>query len=298
MPEVDANENDDPFIFKYGGIYFPSTHTSPQIIDSVQDFEIRDSDVFLITYPKSGTVWTQQILSLIVNEGHRNGTEEIQNMSRVPWIEYNLSKMDYDSRPSPRLFSSHLPYYFVPRDLRNKRGKIIYIARNPKDVAVSYYHFYKAIKKVKQKKDWETFLDDYLSGKVLSSSWFDHVKGWYTHQEDFNILFLTYEEMKKDLRSSVRQICRFVEKELDEREVDTIVEKATFQNMKQDPLANYTTVPEDTLDVKIATHLRKGTVGDWKNLMTVAQNEKFDKIYSEKMIGVPINFTWDISEGN
>ncbi|KAE8602622.1 hypothetical protein XENTR_v10014056 [Xenopus tropicalis] len=176
--------------------------------------------------------------------------------------------------------------------------EIIYIARNPKDVAVSYYHFYKAIKKVKQKKDWETFLDDYLSGKVLSSSWFDHVKGWYTHQEDFNILFLTYEEMKKDLRSSVRQICRFVEKELDEREVDTIVEKATFQNMKQDPLANYTTVPEDTLDVKIATHLRKGTVGDWKNLMTVAQNEKFDKIYSEKMIGVPINFTWDISEGN
>ncbi|NP_001085018.1 uncharacterized protein LOC432082 [Xenopus laevis] len=199
MSEVDVNENDDRFMFKYRGIYFQATYTSPQTIDSVQDFEVKDSDVFLVTFPKSGTVWTQQILSLIFNEGHRNGTEKIDNMSRVPWIEYNLYQIDYDSRPSPRLFTSHLPYYLVPKDLKNKKGKIIYVARNPKDVAVSYYHFYKIIVGITQKKDWESFLDDYLSGKVLCSSWFDHVKGWYNHQEDFNILFLTYEEMKKVL---------------------------------------------------------------------------------------------------
>eukprot|EP00079_Xenopus_tropicalis_P025251 XP_012818398.1 PREDICTED: uncharacterized protein LOC496998 isoform X1 [Xenopus tropicalis] len=297
MSDVDVDAN-DPFVFKYRGVYFQTEYTTPQKIDSIQDFKVKDTDVFLVTYPKTGTIWTQQILSLIFNEGHRNGTEAIANVFRVPWIEYTHSKVDYDSRPSPRLFSSHLPHYLVPKDLRNKKGKIIYVGRNPKDAAVSYYHFYNVIVRLKQVNDWESFLDRYLTGEVLGGSWFDHVKGWYTHQEDFNILFVTYEEMKKDLRSAVLKICKFVEKELDEQEVDTIVEKATFQNMKHDPLANYTNVSTDHLDMKNGTFLRRGTVGDWKKLMTVAQNEKFDKIYSEKMKGVPINFTWDINDGN
>ncbi|OCT80324.1 amine sulfotransferase [Xenopus laevis] len=295
MSEVDVNET-DPFMFKYRGVYFQTEYTSPQKIDSIQDFKVKDSDVFLVTFPKTGTIWTQQILSLIFNEGHRNGTETVATNYRVPWIEYNIKNVDYDNRPSPRLFSSHLPYYLVPKDLRNRKGKIIYVARNPKDTAVSFYHFLKVLVKIKEVNEWESFLDHYLSGKVIGGSWFDHVKGWYTHQEDFNILFLTYEEMKKDLRSAVLKISKFVEKELEEREVDTIVEKATFQNMKKDPLANYTHVSTDHLDMGKGSFLRKGTVGDWKNLMTVAQNEKFDTFYHEQMRGIPINFTWDINE--
>ncbi|KAG8545795.1 hypothetical protein GDO81_020291 [Engystomops pustulosus] len=164
--------------------------------------KIRDSDVFLVTYPKSGTVWSQQILSLIFNEGHRNGTENIDNMTRVPWIEYNIHNMDFSSRPSPRLFSTHLPYYLMPRDLRFRTGKIIYVCRNPKDVMVSFYHFYKLNPRIKHTINWEKFIDLYMSGKVLGGSWFNHVRGWYTHKEDFSILFMTYEEMKKVVDAS------------------------------------------------------------------------------------------------
>ncbi|KAG8545793.1 hypothetical protein GDO81_020290, partial [Engystomops pustulosus] len=183
--------------FKHKGIYFDSTITSPEIIDAIENMKIRDSDVFLVTYPKSGTIWTQQILSLIFNEGHRNGTENIDNLERVPWIEYNMRNYDFNSRPSPRLFTTHLPYYLMPRDLKFRMGKIIYVYRNPKDVLVSYYHFYKLNSRVKYTITWETFLDLYMSGRVLGGSWFDHLRGWYTHQEDFSILFMTYEEMKK-----------------------------------------------------------------------------------------------------
>ncbi|XP_073432059.1 amine sulfotransferase-like isoform X2 [Dendrobates tinctorius] len=281
---------------KHKGIYFETNFTSPEAIDDIEHMEIRDGDVFLVTYPKSGTVWTQQILSLIFNEGHRSRTEQIINIDRVPWLEYNIRNVDFNSRPSPRLFSTHLPYYLMPKDLRFRMGKIVYVRRNPKDVLVSFYHFYKMDPFLKCTINWETFVDLFMSGKVIGSSWFDHIRGWYQHKEDFDILFLTYEDMIKDLRSAVLKICKFVGIKLDDEAVDIVVEKATFKNMKHDPLANYTSLSNEFIDKTKGSFLRKGIVGDWKTIMTVAQSEMFDKVYKEKMEDLPIKITWEINE--
>ncbi|KAM4043718.1 amine sulfotransferase-like [Anomaloglossus baeobatrachus] len=282
--------------FKYKGIYFTKKYTSPEYIDAVEHMEIRDNDVFLVTYPKSGTVWTQQILTLIMNEGHRNGTEQINNMERAPWIENNFHNVDFKSRPSPRLFTSHLPYYLMPKDLRFRMGKVVYVCRNPKDALVSYYHFLRMRPGIKCPENWEKFLDLSISGKVVCGSWFDHVRGWYTHKEDFNILIVKYEEIKKDLRATVRKICKFLDISLDDEAIDIVVEKATFKNMKHDSLANYTFLPNELLDKNKGAFLRKGIVGDWKNLMTVAQSEMFDKVYKEKMGDLPMKITWELNE--
>ncbi|KAM8953425.1 amine sulfotransferase-like [Pelodytes ibericus] len=296
MSKEDLDDFEDPFLFKHKGVYFSKTLATPEYIDSLEHFEVRDSDVFLTTYPKSGTIWTQQILSLICNEGHRKGTEQISNMARAPWLEYNIDNIEYDKRPSPRLFSSHMPYYLMPKDLRNRRGKVIYVSRNPKDVLVSLYHFYKLMVQIHHPNSWEEFFDRFMAGKVLTGSWFDHVRDWYANKEDFNFLFMTYEEMKKDLRAAVLKISRFVEKELDDDAVDTIVEKATFKNMKHDPLANYTFLERDILDHSKGDFLRKGTVGDWKNMLTVAQNEEFNRVYEEKMKDFPVKWMWNSDE--
>ncbi|KAM9156704.1 amine sulfotransferase-like [Pangshura tecta] len=283
------------FLFKHKGFYFVPDLVTPEYIDSLEDFEIRDSDVFLVTYPKSGTVWTQNILSLIYHEGHRDGTENMEIIDRVPWLEYNLHNMDYVRRPSPRLFASHLPYYLVPRDLKNRRAKIIYVARNPKDVAVSYFHFSNLAVVIETIPDFNIFLERFLDGKGCGF-WLDHIRGWSTHRDDFNILFLTYEEMKKDLRGTVLKICKFLGKQLNEKELDTVVEKATFDQMKTDPRANYESMKGNLLERGKGYFLRKGTVGDWKNIMTVAQSERFDNIFKEKMKDLSSTFNWDTND--
>ncbi|CAM5132335.1 unnamed protein product [Natator depressus] len=289
-------EPSEEFLFKHKGIYFQPHLATPEYIDSLEDFEIRDSDVFVVTYPKSGTVWTQNILSLIYHEGHRDGTENMEIIDRVPWLEYNIHNIDNVHRPSPRLFATHLPYYLVPRDLRNRRAKVIYVARNPKDVVVSYFHFSSLSVLLETIPDFNIFLERFLAGKVLPGSWLDHVSGWYTHRDDFNILFLTYEEMKKDLRSTVLKICRFLGKQLNEKELDTVVENATFDKMKTDPRANYNSMEGNLLERGKGHFLRKGTVGDWKNTMTVAQSERFDNVFKEKMKDLSSTFTWDIND--
>ncbi|KAM3856401.1 amine sulfotransferase-like [Vipera latastei] len=289
-------ELEEDFLYKYKGIYFITALSSPECIDSLDSFETRDDDIFIITYPKSGTIWTQNIVSLILHEGHRDETENITLNDRAPWLEYNILHVDFPSRPSPRLFTSHLPYYLVPKGLRSRRAKIIYVLRNPKDVMVSNYHFHKLSVKIETPKDFSTFFEKFLAGKVFCSSWLDHVEGWYAHKDDFNILFLSYEEMKKDLRRSVLKICNFLGKQLTEKEVDDVVDKATFDNMKVDSRANYTFMPSDILDFSKGNFLRKGTVGDWKNIMTVAQSERFDRVFKERMEKLPFRFCWDIQE--
>ncbi|XP_034965042.1 amine sulfotransferase-like [Zootoca vivipara] len=286
----------EKYVFKHKEYYFQADYTSPEYIDSLEDFEIRDSDVFVVTYPKSGTTWTQNILSLIFHEGHRNGTENVNILNRVPWLEFKNPNVDYVNRPSPRLFASHLPYYLVPKGLRNGRAKVVYVARNPKDVLVSYYHFVKAACTLEKVEDFGIFMERFLAGKVFASSWLDHLEGWYSHRDDFNILFLTYEEMNKDLRSCVLKICNFLGKRLTEKEVDAVVDQATFNKMKADPRANYDFLPPKLMDYSKGHFLRKGTVGDWKNTMTVAQRERFDSVFKERMEKLPIKFCWDINE--
>uniref|UniRef100_A0A670IBQ2 Sulfotransferase n=1 Tax=Podarcis muralis TaxID=64176 RepID=A0A670IBQ2_PODMU len=291
-----AMQPEEKYLFTYKGCYFQREIVSVEYLDSLEDFEIRDSDVFLVTYPKSGTIWTQNILSLIYHEGHRDGTEKVDLLDRAPWLEYNIRNVDYVSRPSPRLFASHLPYYLVPKGLRNRRAKVVYVARNPKDVLVSYYHFSKIAVRLEDVEDFGIFMERFLAGKVIPSLWLDHVEGWYSHKDDFNILFLTYEEMKKDLRSCVLKLCNFLGKRLTEKEVDAVVDQATFNKMKADPRANYEFMPPDLMDHSKGHFLRKGTVGDWKNTMTVAQSERFDSVFKERMEKLPIEFCWDIHD--
>ncbi|KAM8809900.1 amine sulfotransferase-like [Eudromia elegans] len=284
------------YLFSHKEFYFGTNITTPEYIDSLETFEIRDSDVFIATFPKSGTVWTQNILSLIIYEGHRNGTEDIANVDRIPWLEYNIKHMDYAALPSPRVFATHLPYYLTPRDLRNKRARVIYVTRNPKDVLVSYFHFSKIVNTVEEVSDFNVFMERFLAGKVLGSSWLDHVAGWYRHAQDFNILFLTYEEMKKDLRSAVLKICNFLGRNLSEKELESVVRQATFENMRKDPRANNEKMPGQLKEDREGHFMRKGTIGDWKNFMTVAQSERVDEVLKEKMENLPIKFIWDMND--
>ncbi|XP_075059072.1 amine sulfotransferase-like [Mixophyes fleayi] len=290
----------DPSLYRYKGYSFLKKLMQKEFIDSLQDFKIRDDDVFMVTFPKSGTIWMQQILSLICSEGHRNGTEQIDTTERVPWIDIPLMKKDvnddHDSRPSPRLFISHLSYIFVPQGLRNKKAKVIYVMRNPKDVMKSLYHFEAIAVHTQKSPDFAHLFEKFLAGDVLAGSWFDHVRGWYTHKDDFNILFVKYEDMIKDLRSVVKQISTFLGKELDDESLDIVVKRATFNKMQNDPLANKENLSVDFLNLQNGKFMRKGTIGDWKNIFTVAQSEAFDKIFLEKMGDLPINFTWDIAE--
>ncbi|KAM9034850.1 sulfotransferase 2A1-like [Sarcophilus harrisii] len=141
------------------------------------------------------------------------------------------------------------------------------------------------------------FPKSYFTSKAKAipfGSWFDHIKGWLPMRHSENFLLLTYEELHQNLKVTVEKVCQFLGKELSEEEINSVMENASFQVMKNHILENKELVPaEDMKSLKIVL-MRKGICGDWKNHFTVTQMETFNKQYQEKMKGMDQNlFPWD-----
>ncbi|XP_043942865.1 sulfotransferase 1C1-like [Protopterus annectens] len=124
-------------------------------------------------------------------------------------------------------------------------------------------------------------------------SWYDHVKG-YWKKDQHQILYLFFEDMKESPEQEIRKVMEFMEKDLPDHVISKIVQQTSFSAMKENPMANYTTVPKVFLDHSRSPFMRKGEVGDWKNYFTVAQNEVFEEDYRKKMEGTSLTFRTEI----
>ncbi|XP_029799074.1 amine sulfotransferase-like [Suricata suricatta] len=117
-------ENLKSTLFKFKGYYFSRLRLKLDLVENLEDFEIRDDDVFIVTYPKSGTVWFQQILSLIYFEEHRKKTGNLDTIDQVPFFEYISPEKNIVKKTTTSLFATHLPYYLFPNGMKNKKAKV------------------------------------------------------------------------------------------------------------------------------------------------------------------------------
>ena len=282
-----------PKVKRIGDVKVPRiVHT--EWVEKMKDLELRADDIWIVTYPKCGTTWTQQIVRLILNRGREDG---LTIEYAVPWVEAFGEfpgksfkyQVDVDKMTSPRAFKSHFPYEMMPCGLPNDTpGKYIYVIRNPRDVAVSYLHHDRAIPFYPQ-YEWDEYFDKFMKGDVDFGNYFDHVLSWWAHKNDDNVLILTYEDMKKDLPSAVAKIAQFVGQDISQDLVDEIAHRTTFANMKRDSTANYEWM--NKYRKPTATEfMRKGVVGDWKNYFSQEQIARLDAECEERMKGTGLNF--------
>ncbi|XP_020607142.1 sulfotransferase family cytosolic 1B member 1-like isoform X2 [Orbicella faveolata] len=141
--------------------------------DYIVNFQTRGDDVFVVSYPKSGTTWLQEILWQVYNNGEKSTTKIFD---RVPMLERGTSsdRIDVTALPSPRLLHTHLTYDVIPKGkAEDTKCKYIYVMRNPKDVAVSFYEFLKPKDSTSVSGfngPWEFFARLLLEGKGESNN--------------------------------------------------------------------------------------------------------------------------------
>ena len=271
----------------------PIVHT--EWVEKMKDLELRAEDTWIVTYPKCGTTWTQQIVRLILNRGKEDG---LTIEYAVPWVEalgeipgIFKYQVDVDKMTSPRAFKSHFSYGMMPCGLPNATpGKYIYVIRNPRDVAVSYFHHDRAIPFYPH-YEWDEYFDKFMKGDVDFGNYFDHVLSWWAHKDDDNVLILTYEDMKKDLPSAVAKIAKFVGQDISQDLVDEIAHRTTFANMKRDSTANYEWINERRKPTA-TEFMRKGVVGDWKNYFSPEQIARLDAVCEERLKGTGLNIEY------
>ncbi|XP_075441061.1 sulfotransferase 1C1-like isoform X1 [Ascaphus truei] len=270
--------------------------------DLIHNFQARDDDILIVTYPKAGTTWMQEVVDMVMHEADVEKCMQAPCFVRVPFIELvppapMLSGMDQAiTMDSPRVLKTHLPLKLLPPSIWEKNSKVIYVARNAKDCLVSYFHFHRMNKGLPDPGSWESFVSAFLTGDVAWGSWFDHVIDWWKAKDRHQILYVFYEDMIEDLKREIRKVMKFLGKDLSEEVLEKIHRHTTFQAMKENPMANYSSIPSAVFNQSISPFMRKGTVGDWKNHFLVAQNDEFEEEYKRKMEGSGLNFRTQLSE--
>ncbi|XP_077991334.1 sulfotransferase 1E1-like [Glandiceps talaboti] len=287
--------------------------------EKIKKLKIRPDDLISITYPKSGTNWLKHIIRLLLNNGTVEDSESIPEETRGGHLELIAAEEDdhpsifafkkignpdicvnMETMKSPRYFVTHMKIDWLPDNL--PKSKIIYLARNPKDVCVSIFFLIRCLAADHTvEKDRELFgqtVDGFVNGTLPMEygGWHEHVISWWQRRNEENILFLKYEDMQRDLRTSVQTIAEFIGKSPSPELIDKIVHLATFETMKKKPPPEH-----EFLGKAMELHfepgesvlIRKGKVGGWKDYFTVAQNEYFEQHYKKWMEGSGLDFDFE-----
>ena len=97
--------------------------------------------------------------------------------------------------------------------------------------------------------------------------------------------------MKKDLPQAVKTIADFLGYHLSPKTISKIAEQATFETMKKNPAAN-----EEYQDKyrreNSSPFMRKGVVGDWRNLFTAEQSARMDEECAKRFSGSGLEFDY------
>jgi hypothetical protein len=161
-------------------------------------------DVYLVSYPRSGNTWTRFLLGNLL---HPDSPATFTNIeSRVAEIYFNPDHV-LRKLPRPRLLKSHEAFH-------PNYPRVICIVRDPRDVAVSFYHH-----NVKARNIPDTYPLDEFTPRFMAAefdpwwgSWADNVMSWIKMREGRDtFLLLRYEDMKEDSERELLKIARFLQ---------------------------------------------------------------------------------------
>lgn len=131
-----------------------------------------------------------------------------------------------------------------------------------------------------------------MHGYVPLGNIFNHYLQYWDKRNEENFLFLKYEDVKVDVRGTMRAIAQFMNKTLTEKDCNALCDFLSIEKMRENKGCNFEPIVGTKNYEKNGTRfVRKGIVGDWKNHMTEEISLKFDKWIEESTLGTGLGFS-------
>jgi hypothetical protein len=256
---------------------------------SGQRYRAAPGDVFVSSYPKCGTTWTQYIVYLLLHDA-----EPLPPGSSINDVFPHLEEVGKDvvrALPEPRLIKTHLPFERTPW---SPDARYIYVARNPFDCAVSFYHHTRGFVRHYDFADgtFEDFFECFVRGEVDFGDYFDNLSSWLARAGERNLMIVTYEDMIADPRAAVVALARFLGGRAaraveDGALVERVVAASSFESMSKDQRRWSSARPAN-----MPEFVRKGVVGDWRNQFSPEQARRLAARFVERTRGTPAERLW------
>jgi len=239
-------------------------------------------DTFLVSYPKSGNTWSR---FLVANLLHPERAAEFASINDViPGIDV-VSKTALGRMPRPRILKSH--QYFDPRYPR-----VIYIVRDPRDVAVSQFHFHRKRRVVGDDCSMDTFVAGFVEPGAASSysSWGEHVGSWLAARcGQPRFLLLRYEDMIANTSRELAKIAGFLELSATPELLAQAVERSSADRMRKLEKAQAQTFASTRNTRQDIAFVRTAGSGGWRSELPVASVIEIEKAWGGLMswLGYP-----------
>ena len=187
---------------------------------------LREGDVFLVSYPRSGNTWLRNIVAHILYDESR-----IRSLKDLDWLvpdiyhglpprdDTTLVVKSHDTF-SNRLFKRKHPY-----------DRIVYVARHPFDVACSYHHYLHTINPDEWSGPLDDFVEAFTKGAVWPGSWHEHALSWQVAQKHREMIVLRYEDLRRRSLPEIQRLGRFLGRDLDKEQAARVSQRCSRENM-------------------------------------------------------------------
>ncbi|XP_071112806.1 sulfotransferase 4A1-like [Haliotis cracherodii] len=244
----------------------------------VRNFKLRPDDIYFPGYLRTGGHWVWEMTCMLVSGQAETITRFKDYLEMTP-------TEDLDNQPSPRVLNCHNHLTHAPSDLKEKKCRVIFTVRDPKDVAVSLYKMHHGHRDTcgnVYNGTFEDFLQLFLEQRVNKNGIFEHLREaekYFQENPDIPVHFQPYEDTLKDPVAAVQALSDFLGLQRNDALCCAIAEKCNFSNMKS---------AKDAHAMKIdgANYLfGKGVSGEWRKWFSASMLDDYYRLYEEWMKG-------------
>lgn len=239
-------------------------------------------DVFLVSYPRSGNTWTRFLLGNLLYPDAPVTFSNIE--SRIPEIYFNRDRV-LRELPRPRMLKSHesfQPHY----------PHVIYVVRDPRDVAISFYHHNVKARNITDDYPLNSFVPRFIAGEFDQrfGSWRDNVLSWVSLRgENPNFMMLRYEDMKRDAAGALLHVVAFLEhcsfRKIDSspealRQAIELSSPERMRTLEKEEAANWVLTRSTRSDKPF---VRTAKAGGWKSQLAPESVEAIESAWGDLM---------------
>lgn len=269
----------------------------PPRVGTFGAYEPNAHDVVAASYFKSGTNLTIYMAAQIA----WRGKAEFQHIHDVvAWPDrpdmaagYAIPLEDEaPARAAPtrmRVIKTHL----MPRQIPiNDTGKYFAVVRDPKSVCVSGYHFAKMLLMGPMMPSIEGWVRFFMSPQFIFGNWAEHVAGFWAMRDRPNILFMTYEDITRDLPEAVRRLAKLMDVALSPEETDLIARRCSFGEMKE-IASKFDYIKTFPWSQPEGATIRRGKRGSSSELLSPELQKRIDDHFRAELARFNCDFPYD-----
>ncbi len=236
------------------------------------------NDVFLASYPRSGSTWTRFVLYEIL-AGEPSSFDNVNRgipENGIQWLARPLLPGE------GRLIKTHEPY-------RREYQRAVYLVRDMRDVIFSQYSREKELGILYD--DFDGYLSKFLQGRISGfGAWQKHIDSWLESPlvRRGDLLLLKFEDMRNDMESAIRRMLDFFGVHVRPEVIRAAIANNSLDRMRGKELESKTL--HQARGGEEGRFVRKGSVGGWRERLTDDQLNLIDSFVGDafRRMGYPL----------